>query len=75
MARDPVCGMNVKEDCPSNLRSEYKGREYRFCSDRCREEFDRNPESYVSREQQRLESRESRSDLRGNREKRSERPR
>lgn len=49
MARDPVCGMNVRDDNSNNnnLRSEFRGQSYYFCSDKCRQEFDRNPSSYV----------------------------
>lgn len=79
MARDPVCGMNVRDDDRrNNLSSEYRGREYRFCSDRCRQEFDRNPMNYVrDNDDQRLDNRDNRDDLRSNRERnvRNDRPR
>jgi YHS domain-containing protein len=39
--------MNVSEDNKNNnLRSEYKGQNYYFCSDKCRQEFDRNPANF-----------------------------
>jgi len=47
MARDPVCGMNVRDDRKDSLRSEYRGQNYYFCSDKCQKEFDRNPQSFV----------------------------
>lgn len=42
--KDPVCDMEVegKETC-----TQYKGKEYRFCSDSCRQEFEKNPAKYV----------------------------
>jgi Cu+-exporting ATPase len=45
-AVDPVCGMDVPPD--SALRAEYRGRTYRFCSQRCRDRFVQSPESFVS---------------------------
>lgn len=48
MARDPVCGMEVREDVP--YRSEYGGRTYYFCCRGCKVEFDRNPRRYVEQE-------------------------
>lgn len=65
MARDPVCGMNVREDNKDqNLRSQYRGQDYYFCSDKCRQEFDRNPANFTrddqSRDRNRPEERDSR---------------
>jgi YHS domain-containing protein len=45
MARDPVCKMQVDEQ--NAPKSEYKGREYHFCSLDCKEQFDNNPERYA----------------------------
>ena len=44
---DPVCGMRVQ---PEKARgsSEYKGKKYFFCSDRCVERFNASPESFLS---------------------------
>lgn len=43
--QDPVCLMKVKiED--GAISSEYKGERYYFCSQTCKEEFDKNPEKY-----------------------------
>lgn len=41
VARDPVCGMNVREDKYNNLRSEFKGQSYFFCLDKCQLETHR----------------------------------
>jgi Cu+-exporting ATPase len=49
--RDPVCGMEVTYE-NAQARSEYNGRTYYFCSIGCKEDFDREPERYVSEEQQ-----------------------
>jgi YHS domain-containing protein len=46
MAKDPVCGMNVEEQRAAGT-SQYQGRSYFFCSNSCKEKFDRNPEQYV----------------------------
>jgi len=51
MPRDPVCGMNVREDRDS-IRSNYKGQTYYFCCDKCRSEFDRNPDVYANANRQ-----------------------
>jgi Cu+-exporting ATPase len=43
---DPVCGMQVnEEDAPA--RSEYRGESFYFCSDTCRNTFDREPDRYA----------------------------
>ncbi|MDH4271327.1 MAG: copper ion binding protein, partial [Candidatus Aminicenantes bacterium] len=47
MAEDVVCGMQVREDRAA-ATSEFKGKTYYFCSESCKEEFDRNPEKYLS---------------------------
>jgi YHS domain-containing protein len=46
MAIDPVCGMEVNE-ARAEYESTYKGIKYYFCSAVCKEEFDRDPESYM----------------------------
>ncbi len=43
--KDPVCGMDVGED--SKFKSSYKGKTYVFCSVNCKQNFDKQPESYV----------------------------
>ena len=45
-AIDPVCAMQVRtSDAPAH--SNYEGREYYFCADRCREKFEEDPERYT----------------------------
>jgi Cu+-exporting ATPase len=46
-ARDPVCGMKVKEDAAAGT-SEFRGATYYFCSAQCKETFDAEPEAFVS---------------------------
>ncbi|NOX88542.1 MAG: heavy metal translocating P-type ATPase [Calditrichaeota bacterium] len=45
MARDPVCGMEIKS--PSDFYSEYAGEKIEFCSSDCKSKFDKNPENYL----------------------------
>ena len=46
VAIDPVCGMKVKRETAKH-RFEYRGHEYLFCSARCRERFQADPESFL----------------------------
>ena len=43
---DPVCKMTI-EDKDAVATSVYKGITYHFCSKACKEDFDKNPESFV----------------------------
>ena len=43
---DPVCGMTV-DPLTSRLRATYLGRDYWFCGEGCRAEFEKNPERYL----------------------------
>jgi len=44
---DPVCGMQVRlDDAPA--QAAFADRQYRFCSDRCRERFEASPDRYLS---------------------------
>ena len=43
---DPVCGMTV-DPATSDLRSEYRGKTYTFCSPACKDTFDADPAAYV----------------------------
>ena len=45
--RDPVCGMQVREDSPH--RHVHAGRDYRFCSAGCLEKFRAEPDRYLSK--------------------------
>jgi Cu+-exporting ATPase len=47
MARDSVCGMQVNEQQAAGT-SESQGETYDFCSPRCQEQFDQQPERYTS---------------------------
>ncbi len=49
MAKDLVCGMDVKEgrEAGSSL---YKGQRYLFCSAGCKEKFDKDPDKYIKKE-------------------------
>ncbi len=46
MAKDPVCGMQVDERQAAG-QSEYQGEIYYFCSTRCKQQFDQDPERYT----------------------------
>ena len=50
MAIDPVCGMTVDEKT-TELKSEYMGQTYYFCSAGCKKSFDDDPAKYASGEQ------------------------
>lgn len=45
--RDPVCNMEINEQSAAG-RSQYQGQTYYFCTESCKEEFDRNPEQYAN---------------------------
>jgi P-type Cu+ transporter len=42
----PVCGMPV-EITPDTPRSNYDGETYYFCSEACKQSFDREPAKYL----------------------------
>ena len=44
--KDPVCGMTVKPDSPH--RSVHDGRTFRFCSAKCLEKFEAEPQRYLA---------------------------
>jgi Cu+-exporting ATPase len=46
MVWDPVCGMPV-DPKTAPATAEYKGKTYYFCSLRCKEAFEREPERFV----------------------------
>ena len=48
--KDPVCGMEVTYET-AQARSEYNGQTYYFCSLGCKEQFDQEPERYVTRDE------------------------
>jgi len=45
--KDPVCGMMVDPQKPA-ARQEYKGKTYYFCSTRCAERFQKEPERFLA---------------------------
>ncbi len=47
--KDPVCGMDVTPEDAAG-KSEYKGQTYYFCSTGCKKSFDKEPEKYLSGE-------------------------
>ncbi len=48
MAKDVVCDMNVNSE-QTPWKSEYQGKTYYFGSQQGKEQFNRNPQAYVSR--------------------------
>jgi len=46
MAKDPVCGMDVEPSKAAGV-SAYKGKTIYFCSPRCKERFDAEPEKFM----------------------------
>ena len=46
MAKDPVCGMDVDEKT-AQWKSEYQGKTYYFCAERCKQAFDKRAERFV----------------------------
>jgi Cu(I)/Ag(I) efflux system membrane fusion protein len=51
LSKDPVCGENVSVNKAEKegRKSSYKGTSYYFSSDRCKEQFDNNPERYIKK--------------------------
>ncbi len=47
---DRVCGMNVRVTA-ATPRTDYAGRQYFFCSDACRQRFEKAPDLYVKQRQ------------------------
>jgi YHS domain-containing protein len=43
---DPVCGMQMDPEEAADA-TEYNGEVYYFCSDHCKEKFDRGPTDYA----------------------------
>lgn len=43
--KDSVCGMRASD----NITLKYKDRVYRFCSDHCKQKFEKNPECYIAK--------------------------
>ncbi len=47
MAKDPVCGMQVDEK-KAPAQSQHEGKKYYFCSQSCKQQFDKNPQRYLT---------------------------
>jgi len=49
--KDPVCGMDVEESAviPAGGMIEYRGKKYYFCSDACKQEFEKDPQRYSAK--------------------------
>jgi membrane fusion protein, copper/silver efflux system len=45
--QDPVCGMQVDPVKAKEKQSTYQGRTYYFCSDTCKQDFDKDPGKYI----------------------------
>ncbi len=45
-AKDPVCGMKVNL-ATTKYKSIYQGKVYGFCSENCKDSFDKNPVEYA----------------------------
>ena len=48
MARDPVCNMEVNEQS-AQAQSKFQGQNYYFCSQECKEKFDKEPGQYAKK--------------------------
>ena len=46
MTTDPVCGMQVDES-KAPATTQFAGKKYSFCSEECRDKFEKSPEEYV----------------------------
>jgi len=48
--KDPVCGMEIDPETAAG-ESEYQGKTYYFCGPGCKKAFDKDPQKYVSPQQ------------------------
>ena len=46
MTKDPVCNMEIDEEKAVAVLV-YKGQTYHFCSSKCKESFEKEPEKYA----------------------------
>lgn len=44
--KDPICGMSVDIE-NAKFKSMYEGKQYYFCSEHCKKQFDENPAEHV----------------------------
>jgi len=55
MARDPVCGMEIKESEAIEIIEQPDGeRTFYFCSEKCKAEFEKDPDKYTHEAEQRV---------------------
>lgn len=45
--KDLVCGMTV-DSKTVQFQSSYQGKQYYFCSEHCKKQFDEDPKQYIS---------------------------
>lgn len=43
--KDPVCGISV--DVRSDFYTQFEDKKYFFCSEKCKQEFEAEPDEYV----------------------------
>src|SRR5947208_2214627 len=55
VVKDPVCGMTV-DPRTAKHRADYRGQTYYFCSARCRERFEADPQKYLAPEPAKAEA-------------------
>ncbi len=48
MPKDPVCKMEIEKD-DASAETQYKGNKYYFCSEDCKESFEKTPEKYAEK--------------------------
>ena len=48
MAKDPVCHMDVEPQTAA-AQSTYQGQTYYFCAVGCKQQFDKDPETYLAK--------------------------
>ena len=46
MPKDPVCGLDLN-DQPDSVELDFEGSTYRFCSEKCKNIFEENPQQYL----------------------------
>lgn len=51
MTKDPVCGKKLDEKT-APARINYQGRDYPFCSEDCKRQFETHPQRYVQTQAQ-----------------------
>ena len=57
MVIDPVCGMEVDPKTAAG-KSDYQGKTYYFCSDGCKQQFDKEPERYIEKKAKKAQNAE-----------------